>query len=823
LVVNVRPVGSVIDKVTSGVPLTNVLRGRPGHWLVAGAAAQFGLFAVLTVGAGLGLVGWLVGIAYLVCLCTLLAAAARRCGGLGAADLVTLGRAVLVGCVTAIVADWLWTGVMPVAVLVAIATVALLLDAVDGQVARRTGTASALGARFDMEVDAFLVLVLSVYAAALLGPWILAIGAMRYVFGGAGWFLPWLRSPLPTRYSAKAVAALQGIVLVLAASAIVSRPLMIALVAAALGLLTWSFGHDMVWLWRNAHRREDRGERPGEVSSGDLAAGAHPVAARVVTALACVLVFVALVTPNQVAGLAPGAFVRLPVEGVVGVTVLILLSARAGRVLATLAGVVLGVLTVLTLLDLGFSAVLARPFDPVFDWGQIGPLVDLLTDSLTRTGAIAAVVAVALLVVALVVLVTLSVRRLSRIVVRRRAVATRAVAVLVPVWLVCAVLGAQIMPGVPVASANTSALAYDKALGVRAGLLDHEEFAAESAVDAFRDTPADDLLAGLRGKDVVLTFVESYGRDAVEDPEFAPQVDALLDDGSRRLGAAGFGSRSAFLTSSTAGGNSWLAHATFLSGLWINNQQRHDTLVASDRMTLTSAFRRANWRTVAVMPGSTYDWPDGAFYGYDQIYDVRNLDYHGPNLGWATTPDQFTLAAFQRAERAAPDHPPLFTEIALVSSHAPWPLIPDVIDWADIGDGSIYDTMTTGEPRDAVWAKGTTEVRTAYRRSIEYSLNSLISYVLTYGDDNLVLVFLGDHQPAPIITGGGAGREVPITIVARDRAVLDRISGWGWSDGLKPGPQAPVWRMDAFRDRFLTAFGPSPEPVLAAHGAAPPR
>jgi hypothetical protein len=112
-------------------------------------------------------------------------------------------------------------------------------------------------------------------------------------------------------------------------------------------------------------------------------------------------------------------------------------------------------------------------------------------------------------------------------------------------------------------------------------------------------------------------------------------------------------------------------------------------------------------------------------------------------------------------------------------------------------------------------------VRSTYRSSIEYSLNSLISYVLAYGDDDLVLVFLGDHQPAPIIAGEGADREVPITIVARDRAVLDRISGWGWSDGLNPGPQAPVWRMDAFRDRFLTAFGPSPEPVLAAPGTKP--
>jgi hypothetical protein len=74
-----------------------------------------------------------------------------------------------------------------------------------------------------------------------------------------------------------------------------------------------------------------------------------------------------------------------------------------------------------------------------------------------------------------------------------------------------------------------------------------------------------------------------------------------------------------------------------------------------------------------------------------------------------------------------------------------------------------------------------------------------------------VLVFLGDHQPAPLVTGQDPDRDVPITIVAHDPKVLDQISSWGWQDGLRPGPKAPVWRMNAFRDRFLTAFGtPAP-------------
>ena len=85
-------------------------------------------------------------------------------------------------------------------------------------------------------------------------------------------------------------------------------------------------------------------------------------------------------------------------------------------------------------------------------------------------------------------------------------------------------------------------------------------------------------------------------------------------------------------------------------------------------------------------------------------------------------------------------------------------------------------------------------------------MNSLVSFVQHYGDDNLVLIVLGDHQPAKIITGENPSHDVPISVIAHDPAVLDKISGWGWQDGLRPSPQAPVWPMDAFRNRFFSAF-----------------
>jgi hypothetical protein len=98
-------------------------------------------------------------------------------------------------------------------------------------------------------------------------------------------------------------------------------------------------------------------------------------------------------------------------------------------------------------------------------------------------------------------------------------------------------------------------------------------------------------------------------------------------------------------------------------------------------------------------------------------------------------------------------------------------------------------------------------VRAAYGHSIQYTLTALTSFVQHYRDPNLVMVVLGDHQPSTIVSGLGASHDVPISVIAHDPAVLKRVGGWGWNDGLRPLPQAPVWPMSAFRDRFLGAFG----------------
>ncbi|WP_370948730.1 sulfatase [Amycolatopsis sp. cg5] len=532
--------------------------------------------------------------------------------------------------------------------------------------------------------------------------------------------------------------------------------------------------------------------------------------ARVFTVLAGLLVLAVLTAPTRLDQLTPSAFLRVPIEGLIGVVVLLVLPERARRVAAIAGGIALGLLAVVKILDIGFDAVLFRPFDLVLDWPLFGPGVEYVDVTSGRAASIGLVVLALVLAVSLVVALTWSVVRLTGAVVRHRPAALRSVAVLAVVSFTLAV------PGVPITSTSAANLVGAHARQVNAGLRDRSEFAAEAAVDAFRDTPSRDLLTALRGKDVIVSFVESYGRVALEHPEMAWQVGQVLDKGTATLRSLGCSSRSAFLTSPVSGGGSWMAQATFLSGLKVDNQQRYQTLVASDRLTLNKAFRRADWRSVGVMPGITRAWPEGQFFGYDRIYPADDLGYRGPRFSYATMPDQYTLSAFQRTERAAP-HAPLMATIPLVSSHLPWTPLPHQIGWDQVGDGSVYAPMTTGDdPHDAIYSRDPAVVRADYRKSIEYSLGSLISYVQTYGDDNLVLVFLGDHQPNAMVTGENAGRDVPITIVARDPSVLDRISGWGWTDGLKPAAGAPVWPMNAFRDRFLTAFSPpAPSPPPA--------
>jgi phosphatidylglycerophosphate synthase len=769
-----------------------------------GLVAQVLLLAVLAATVGLGAAGWVVGMA---CAVTIAAVLARGLAGnpddrLGPASWLTLARATLAVGVAALTADS-FARDTPLALLVTLAAVALALDLVDGWLARRTGTASALGARFDGEVDAFLILALSVYVAPAAGAWVLVIGAARYLFLAGEWLLPWMRAPLPERRWRKLVTAAQGIVLTVAAAEILPPAPTQALLVAALALLAASFGECVWWLWR--HRDVGRARVPegdaGKHERGPLRAGAGVA----ITVVAVLLVWAALVAPNEPSELTLGAFVRIPLELLVVLVIAVLLPPTARRVLVVIVGAVLSVLVVVKVLDIGFFTAFDRPFKPVDDSSYVGIGIETLRDAIGRSQADLVVAVVAVFVAALLAIPVLALGRLTRVAAGHRDWALRAAAILGVVWVALRVFGA------PVASSSAAALAVDEVRAVRTGLEDRAILARQLAHDRFRATPGGQLLTGLQGKDVLLVFVESYGRVAVQDSSFSPRVDAVLRKGNAQLRAAGFSSRSAFLASPTFGGLSWLAHSTLQSGIRVDGQRRYDQLVKNNRLTLAKAFKRAGWRAVGVMPANRRAWSEGfSYYHYDKIYDRRNLGYRGPDFGLPPMPDQYTFLAVQRFELAERPRKPLFAEVDLISSHTPWTKIPRLIPSKEVGDGSIFGRIPPAETTKASIFGDAKRARSAYGHSIEYSLRSLFQFVQQSPDKNLVLVVLGDHQPATTVTGNDATHDVPISIIAHDPKVMDQISGWGWQAGMLPSPQAPVWPMDAFRDRFLTAFGSTP-------------
>lgn len=543
----------------------------------------------------------------------------------------------------------------------------------------------------------------------------------------------------------------------------------------------------------------------------------HPRAAlalrRTTTALAAALVLGALLLPNTFVALEPNRFVRIPAEAVIGAVLLLRLPRVPRLVLAVLLGLGLGALTVLNLLDMGFTEYLGRGFNVVLDWGLLDDAQSYVADSMGEAAATWAAVGAVTGVLLLLVLMALATVRLGELLAAHRERATRGTLLTATVWLTCSALGVQTF-GVPIATQGASAAARAQAHRVVDTLRDEAAFAREAKADRFGATPGAQLVPDLRGKDVIFAFVESYGRSALEDPVMAPGVGRALDTSADALAQAGFRARSGWLTSATYGGGSWLGHSTFLSGLWVDNQQRYRTVTAGDHLTLTKAFRKTGaWDTVGVMPGVQKAWPEAEWYGLDKVYDAFDVGYEGPKFSWSTMPDQYALEAFQRLEHGRKRDKRLMAEIILTSSHQPWAPIPRMVDWDEIGDGSVFDGIEKSGVKASDIIADSTRSKEEYGKSVQYSVTSLTQWLERYGSDDTVLVFLGDHQPLARVSGDRASRDVPVSIVAKDPKVLDAIADWNWTEGLKPAQDAPVWRMSSFRDRFLTAYGSTPHPT----------
>ncbi|OLP55683.1 sulfatase [Rhizobium rhizosphaerae] len=519
-----------------------------------------------------------------------------------------------------------------------------------------------------------------------------------------------------------------------------------------------------------------------------------PLAAGVILS---VLIILIAGLPEHPDALQWRSFVRLPIEWPLLLLLMLVTPRPLRRPFLMVSGLALFLVLFLKLADLGTQAAFQRPFNPYLDGKMLADGWNILSGTL---GSFVALVAVVAVLTAFGLLLFLFLRAGLLFCAAPRPARFR----LVTALAIIALIG-LLAPSSFATPALPAYLTERLALMVRSARdMQHFETTLAAGIGPKR---GEGLFSGLKGQDVVLIFFESYGRSAIEDPRYAARTGARLSAVETELGAVGLASASGWVTSPTVGGLSWLAHGTLLSGLWVDSQARHDRLMISGQPSLNRLFAQAGWLSAAVMPAITRDWPEAAYYGYDRILAAGDLGYRGKPFNWVTMPDQFTLAAFERLVRA-PAHAAgkkVMAEMALISSHAPWTPVPTLIDWDAVGDGTVFNPQTEGDATPPVVWADPEKVRQHYIATIDYSLQTLGSYIARFGKQT-VFVILGDHQPAAIVTGPDASRAVPIHIVTADRDLIARFQAAGFAAGLHPGTAGREWRMDALRQLLIDLF-----------------
>jgi hypothetical protein len=528
-------------------------------------------------------------------------------------------------------------------------------------------------------------------------------------------------------------------------------------------------------------------------------------------ALAVALLYALLALPNQPGVVTPAGLRRFPLELP---ALLLLLFATPPRLVVparVLLAVTLTATTLLKLADLATETAFLRPFNPVLDGDLVIAAWHLAQGTVGLPLALAATTVLVASVPLLALALWWSTGQVTGLL--RPAWRPPALALALPAVLV-AFLDASAYRDPP-GYARTSQMAWEHVRDARTARIELARFRTVAAADARAYLAPDTLLSALRGTDVLVVFVESYGRTTLDNPRYAPTTTAALRDVAAGLDAAGLTARSGFLTAPMVGGQSWLAHASVLSGLRIENQGRYRALLDSPRRTLLHFAQSAGWETVAVMPAMTFAWPEAAYFGYDRVLAARDLGYGGLPFGWVTMPDQFTLAAFERLVLAPEPRRPVFAEIALISSHAPWTPIPSLVPWGLVGNGSIFAAQAqAGEQADQIWLDDD-RVRDQFRQSIDYVLRLVGDFAVRHTAKPPLIIVLGDHQPVSFVSEDTANRDVPIHIIGPAETIA-RLDDWGWTEGMLPRPTVAAWPMEDFRDRFLDAFG---EPQRAAEVA----
>lgn len=532
--------------------------------------------------------------------------------------------------------------------------------------------------------------------------------------------------------------------------------------------------------------------------------------------LAALVLHLVLVQPNHPAALTWQAPLLVPLELPV---ILLTLMAVRGRVATTLRLAITGTLTLLAVLktaDFAMSAALARGFNPVADLALIEAGLRLLAGTIGPLAAGIAALGAALAAVGIAVALWWATGVWAAVAVppglTRVAAGTGALAFAVLATLeIGQALGRWSLPVTPPGAAFTARVGLERIALARETLADLRAFRTAAVQDPYAGVPH--LLDGI-DRDVLVVFVESYGRTSLDTAFYAERHRATLRRNAAQLERRGLSMVSGLLEAPTRGGQSWLSHATFANGLWIDDQARYGAALASGRETLFHVAGRSGFHTAAVMPQITLDWPESAVMGFETILAADDLGYEGAAFNWVTMPDQFTFTALDRLLRTPETERPVFAQLALGSSHAPWVPVPDLVDWDAIEDGRIFNAMAAGgDPPEEVW-RDRDRVRRQYRAAIDYALSTVFSYAARHAEDPPLMIVLGDHQAADFVALDDRA-QVPIHVIGPPDLVA-RVAAWNWTPGLIPDPDTGVIRMDRMRDRLIESF--SSAPGIAAPG-----
>lgn len=320
-------------------------------------------------------------------------------------------------------------------------------------------------------------------------------------------------------------------------------------------------------------------------------------------------------------------------------------------------------------------------------------------------------------------------------------------------------------------------------------------------------------LAGLRGRDVYLIFMESYGAVTYDNPLAVAALDVARQRFAADIAAGGRQVVSAFLRSPTYGGASDLAHLSLLSGIELSDPLRHDLLLTTTRPTLTTLFHAQGYQTFGLYPGLAWEWPEHAFYGFDELKERRSLGYRGPSLGYWSVPDQYTMARFEQQHPRTLVTPPRFLFFSTITCHFPFsPVPPYQPDWQRVLSDEPFeaDDVARAMAEPTHWL----DMFPDYVRMIEYTYRWLGGFLRQPEPRETVFILLGDHQPTANISGEGAPWDVPVHIVSRDPALLKRFVEQGFHPGLNP-PRQPLGGLHDLTAMLLRAFA-QPVSLLAS-------